>query len=68
MQSDVQRGVTWVGFAVIVATSDNLQSTFERQERPKHPARLGDGQPSSETSMGPSPENEPPAAGIGYTL
>jgi hypothetical protein len=45
LQPDVQRGVTRVGFAVIVATSDNLQSAFERQERPEHPARLGDGQP-----------------------
>src|SRR5258708_18977817 len=67
LQPDVQRGVTRVGFAVIVAPSDNLKSAFERQERPEHPARLGDSQPRPETGVGPPPKNEPPAPGVGYT-
>src|SRR5260370_71142 len=66
LQPDVQRGVTRVGFAMIVAPSDNLKSAFERQERPEHPARLGDSQPRPETGVGPRPKNEPPAPGIGY--
>src|SRR5258708_27978414 len=68
LQPDVQRGVTRVGFAVIVAPSDNLKSAFERQERPEHPARLGDSQPRPETGVGPPPKNEPPAPGIWSTL
>src|SRR5258708_15322776 len=68
LQPDVQRGVTRVGFAMIVVPSDNLKSAFERQERPEHSARLGDSQPRPETSVGPRPKNEPPAPGIGYTL
>src|SRR5260221_13605681 len=68
LQPDVQRGVTRVGFAVIVAPSDNLKSAFERQERPEHPARLGDSQPRPETGVGPRPKNEPPAPGTGDPL
>src|SRR5260221_14336075 len=68
LQPDVQRGVTRVGFAMIVVPSDNLKSAFERQERPEHPAGLGDNQPRPETGGGPPPKNKPPAPGIGYTL
>src|SRR5258708_19564539 len=68
LQPDVQRGVTRVGFAMIVVPSDNLKSAFERQERPEHSARLGDSQPRPETGVGPPPKNEPPPPGIAYPL
>src|SRR5258708_8873398 len=68
LQPDVQRGVTRVGFAVIVAPSDNLKSAFERQERPEHPARLGDSQPRPETGEGPRPQKDAPAPGTGDPL